>query len=96
MNKDIITIGDKHSADINLIWFHGYGANNWSFEPFIKLLNLNLDGRLHVIMPNASMDGGKRSWYPLPNSIDGKVEEDNQGLLHSKKLISKLLDEHID
>ena len=96
MNKDIITIGDKHSADINLIWFHGYGANNWSFEPFIKLLNLNLDGRLHVIMPNASMDGGKRSWYPLPKNIDGKVEENNQGLLHSKKLISQLLGEHID
>ena len=44
MNKDIITVGDRESADINLIWFHGYGANNWGFEPFIKLLNLNLDG----------------------------------------------------
>ena len=44
MNKDIITVGDRESADINLIWFHGYWANNWGFEPFIKLLNLNLDG----------------------------------------------------
>ena len=25
------------------------GANNWGFEPFVKLLNLNLDGRLSLI-----------------------------------------------
>ena len=53
MNKDIITIGDKESADINLVWFHGYGANNWGFELFIKLLILNLVGKLHVIILKA-------------------------------------------
>ena len=80
MNKDIITIGDKESADINLVWFHGYGANNWGFEPFIKLLNLNLDGKLHVIMPNAPLDDGKRSWYPLPREDNGIVVEDDEGV----------------
>jgi predicted esterase len=96
MNKDIITVGDKDSADINLVWFHGYGANNWSFEPFIKLLNLNLDGKLYIIMPNAPIDDGKRSWYPLPKSIDGDVIEDNQGLTDSKEIISKLLEGYLD
>ena len=48
MSHDILTIGDKDSAEITLLWFHGYGANNWSFEPFIKFLNLNLDGRMYV------------------------------------------------
>ena len=63
MSLEVITIGDSNSADIELLWFHGYGANNWGFEPFIKVLNLNLDGRLHVIMPNAPVQDGKRSWY---------------------------------
>ena len=48
MSHSTLTIGDKENADITLLWFHGYGANNWSFEPFIKLLNLNLDGRIYV------------------------------------------------
>ena len=43
MSHSTLTIGDKENADITL-WFHGYGANNWSFELFIKLLNLNLKG----------------------------------------------------
>ena len=73
MNQDVITVGEKSTADIVLIWFHGYGANNWGFEPFIKLLNLNLDGRLHVVMPNAPIDDGKRSWYPLPTTENGSV-----------------------
>ena len=96
MNKDIITIGDKNSADANLIWFHGYGSNNWGFEPFIKLLNLNLDGRLYIIMPNAPLMEGKRSWYPLPSEIDGKVIEDDAGMLESKKHIITSLCDHID
>lgn len=96
MNKDIITIGDKQSADINLIWFHGYGANNWSFEPFIKLLNLNLEGKLHIVMPNAPLENGKRSWYPLPKEIDGKIVEDDTGLIKSKELIASSLNPYID
>ena len=96
MNKDIITIGDKESADINLVWFHGYGANNWGFEPFIKLLNLNLDGKLHVIMPNAPLDDGKRSWYPLPREDNGIVVEDDEGITKSKEQIKSSLIPYID
>ena len=95
MDKDIITIGDKNLAEIELVWFHGYGANNWGFEPFIKLLNLNLDGRLHVIMPNASIEDGKRSWYPLPTEKDGEIIEDNEGLTNSKKKILSNLYQYI-
>ena len=95
MNKDIITIGDKDTSDIELIWFHGYGANNWGFEPFIKLLNFNLDGRLHVIMPNASFEDGKRSWYPLPKEVDGRIVEDDEGMSNSKKNILSMLSQHI-
>ena len=87
MNLDVITVGEKSTADIVLIWFHGYGANNWGFEPFIKLLNLNLDGRLHVVMPNAPIDDGKRSWYPLPTTDNGSVVEDDEGIMNSKKIL---------
>ena len=96
MNLDVITVGEKSTADIILIWFHGYGANNWGFEPFIKLLNLNLDGRLHVIMPNAPVDKGKRSWYPLPSTLNGSVVEDDEGIMNSKKIIAEALHNHID
>ena len=96
MNLDVITVGEKSTADIVLIWFHGYGANNWGFEPFIKLLNLNLDGRLHVIMPNAPVDNGKRSWYPLPSTLNGSVVEDDEGIMNSKKIIAEALHNHID
>ena len=96
MNLDVITVGDKSTADVVLIWFHGYGANNWGFEPFIKLLNLNLDGRLHVIMPNAPVDNGKRSWYPLPSTLNGSVVEDDEGIMNSKKIIAEALHDHID
>ena len=50
MNKDIITVGDRESADINLIWFHGYGANNWGFEPFIKLLNFWIQSVMFAVI----------------------------------------------
>ena len=96
MNLDVITVGEKSTADVVLIWFHGYGANNWGFEPFIKLLNLNLDGRLHVIMPNAPVDNGKRSWYPLPSTLNGSVVEDDEGIMNSKKIIAEALHNHID
>ena len=87
MDLEIITVGDRSLAEADLVWFHGYGANNWGFEPFIKLLNLNLDGKFHVIMPNAPKDNGKRSWYPLPSEQDGKIVEDDKGLLLAKKNI---------
>ena len=96
MNLDVITVGEKNTAEVVLIWFHGYGANNWGFETFIKLLNLNLDGRLHVIMPNAPMDNGKRSWYPLPSTLNGSVVEDDEGIMKSKKVIAEALHDHID
>ena len=67
MNLDVITVGEKSTADIVLVWFHGYGANNWGFEPFIKLLNLNLDGRLHVVMPNALIDDCNLYFYSIPS-----------------------------
>ena len=96
MSLEIITIGDSNSADIELLWFHGYGANNWGFEPFIKVLNLNLDGRLHVIMPNAPVQDGKRSWYPLPSEVDGVIVEDDDGLLKSKASLCRKLKEYLN
>ena len=84
MSQSTLTIGDKENADITLLWFHGYGANNWSFEPFIKLLNLNLDGRIYVVMPNAPVDNNKRSWYPLPTEVDGKIVENDAGIDKAK------------
>tara|TARA_B100000035_G_C20987032_1_gene548304 strand:- start:48 stop:668 length:621 start_codon:yes stop_codon:yes gene_type:complete len=95
MSLDVITVGDKNTDDIRLVWFHGYGANNWGFEPFIKILNLNMDGRLHVVMPNAPLVNGKRSWYPLPTELDGKIVEDDKGIENSKIDIIETIHDHI-
>ena len=95
MSLDVITVGDKNSHEITLVWFHGYGANNWGFEPFIKILNLNMDGRMHVIMPNAPLVNGKRSWYPLPTEYDGKIVEDDKGIQNAKKNIIEAIHDHI-
>ena len=94
MSHDILTIGDKDSAEITLLWFHGYGANNWSFEPFIKFLNLNLDGRMYVVMPNAPIKNNKRSWYPLPTEVDGKIIEDDSGIDKAKQAVLSELSEY--
>ena len=96
MGLDVITVGDKNTDDIRLVWFHGYGANNWGFEPFIKILNLNMDGRLHVIMPNAPLDNGKRSWYPLPTELNGKIVEDDRGIENSKQIIIESIQRHVE
>jgi len=95
MSHSILTIGDKENADITLLWFHGYGANNWSFEPFIKFLNLNLDGRMYVVMPNAPIENNKRSWYPLPTEVDGKIIEDDSGIEKAKATILAELNGYI-
>ena len=61
LNKEnIITIGDQSESVATLFWFHGYGANNWSFEPSMKMLNLLLDDRLFIVIPNAPEIDGKR------------------------------------
>lgn len=94
MNLDTITVGDESTADLIMIWFHGYGANNWGFEPFIKLLNLHLDGRLFVVMPNAPISDGKRSWYPLPSTLNDTVVEDDIGIENSKKNLAEALQDY--
>ena len=37
---NLIEVGDKNHCEATMIWFHGYGANNWSFEPSMKMINL--------------------------------------------------------
>ncbi len=96
MNEDVITIGDKSRAKRQMIWFHGYGANNWSFEPTMKLLNLNLDEKLYIIMPNAPVMGDKRSWYPLPQEINGEVIEDDVGIDLSKDMFCDAIQKFIN
>jgi len=87
-NKDFITIGDKKNSDITVLWFHGYGSNNWSFEPTMKTINMGLDDKLFVIMPNAPTINEKRSWYPLPETNkDGAIKEDYEGLVNSRDMI---------
>ena len=38
-NNDIITVGNEKDSNLNILWFHGYGSNNWSFEPIMKSIN---------------------------------------------------------
>ena len=94
-DENVITIGDKDTASSVLLWFHGYGANNWSFEPSMKMLNLLLDDRLFIVIPNAPEIEGKRSWYPLPRVVDDKsIEEDYEGLKDAHKIVDSLVDSY--
>ena len=87
-NKDFITIGDKKNSDVSVLWFHGYGSNNWSFEPVMKTINMDMDEKLFIVMPNAPVINEKRSWYPLPETNDkGAIKEDYGGLVKSKDMI---------
>ena len=46
-------------------------------------------------MPNAPVQDGKGSWYPLPSEVDGVVEDDD-GLLKSKASLSRELKEYLN
>ncbi|MBT3549445.1 MAG: hypothetical protein HOI56_04825 [Gammaproteobacteria bacterium] len=92
-NNDYITIGDKKDSNVNIIWFHGYGSNNWSFEPTMKLVNMRLNEEMHIIIPNAPSVDNKRSWYPLPTTNNkGKLKEDYNGLTNSINAIDNFIE----
>ena len=94
-DKNVITIGDRDTASAMLFWFHGYGANNWSFEPSMKMVNLLLDDRLYIVIPNAPEKDGKRSWYPLPKIEEDKsISEDYAGLVDAHKMVHSLIEEY--
>ena len=91
-NKELIIIGDIDNASMIIFWFHGYGSNNWSFEPTMKMINMYLNDDACIIMPNAPVVEGKRSWYPLPSTDkSGTIIEDFKGLEDSKKSVSKFI-----
>ena len=91
-NSDLIVIGEIDTAPTIIFWFHGYGSNNWSFEPSMKMLNLSMDNDVCIIMPNAPNVDNKRSWYPLPiSNSSGTIKEDHDGLKESKNHISEFI-----
>ncbi len=91
-NSDLIVIGEINTASMIIFWFHGYGSNNWSFEPVMKMLNLSMENDVCIIMPNAPNVDSKRSWYPLPiSNSTGAIKEDHDGLRESKNHISKFI-----
>ena len=91
-NNDIITVGNEKDSNLNILWFHGYGSNNWSFEPIMKSINMRLDEIAYIIMPNAPNVQGKNSWYPLPTKDEkGNLLEDYDGLKTSLDAIDKLI-----
>ena len=84
---DCLTIGDFNEACVCIIWLHGYGADNWGFEPLMKILHLELDEKVFIVIPNAPIENQKRSWYPLPQKNEvGELQEDYEGL--TKAIIS--------
>ena len=92
-NSDLIVIGEINTASMIIFWFHGYGSNNWSFEPVMKMLNLNMENDVCIIMPNAPYVDNKRSWYPLPTSNSaGTIKEDHDGLRKSKNSINQFIE----
>jgi phospholipase/carboxylesterase len=92
-NDDFITIGNKKSSKVCILWFHGYGSNNWSFEPTMKLINMRLNEVACIILPNAPIIDGKSSWYPLPaRNNNGDLVEDYDGLSKSIEAIDNLIE----
>ncbi len=90
--NDIITVGDEKDSNLNILWFHGYGSNNWSFEPMMKSINMMIDERAYIVMPNAPNIEGKNSWYPLPKRDEqGNLQEDYNGLKTSIESIDSLI-----
>ena len=92
-NNDFITIGNKDESDLIIIWFHGYGSNNWSFEPTLKVINMQMNEAAYIIMPNAPLVNDKRSWYPLPTKDENnQLLEDYQGLQASVNAMDNFID----
>ena len=92
-NDDFITIGNKKNSKVNILWFHGYGSNNWSFESTMKLVNIRLNETAYIVLPNAPIVDGKSSWYPLPvKNENGSLVEDYDGLNKSIKAIDNLIE----
>ena len=92
-NDDFITIGNKRNSKVNILWFHGYGSNNWSFEPTMKLINMRLNEVAYIVLPNAPIIDGKGSWYPLPaRNNNGDLVEDYDGLRKSIEAIDNLIE----
>ena len=92
-NSDLIVIGEIDTASMIIFWFHGYGSNNWSFEPTMKTISMYLNSDVFIVMPNAPIVDNKRSWYPLPKSSEnGDIVEDDIGLNKSKKIIYQFIE----
>ena len=95
LNDDnFLTIGNSSNDSACLVWLHGYGSNNWSFEPSMKLINMLLDEKLFIIIPNAPIVDGKRSWYPLPINHEKGITEDYKGLCDSQTGVCNLIKRH--
>ncbi|MBH43878.1 MAG: hypothetical protein CMD88_00260 [Gammaproteobacteria bacterium] len=91
--KDTVSIGDKDNAKYIIIWFHGYGANNWDMEPVMKTLNMVCNNSLYIFLPNAPITEGRRSWYPLPKiDSNNEIVEDYDGLMRTHKMIHEAID----
>ena len=98
---DCLTIGDFNEASVCIIWLHGYGANNWTFEPLMKMLHLELGEKIFIVIPNAPIENQKRSWYPLPQKNEaGDLEEDYKGLMKAimsiRELFQKLSNDSLE
>ena len=91
---DCLTIGNFNEASVCIIWLHGYGANNWTFEPLMKMLHLELGEKIFIVIPNAPIENQKRSWYPLPqNNEAGDLEEDYKGVQETERGLVQQLNE---
>jgi len=94
---DIVLIGDRKNSKNVIIWFHGYGANNWDMEPVMEMLNMVCNNSFFILLPNAPVVNGKRSWYPLPNTNhDNIIVEDYDGLISTHEKVKKFITEFKD
>jgi phospholipase/carboxylesterase len=94
-------IEPKFSHTSTVIWNHGLGDTSAGFKDLLKDI---IPPTTRCILPNASMrpitiNNGyvMRGWYDI-KSLDkmGDFEEDREGMLESKALLTRLIDHEVD
>lgn len=90
-------IGD--TAEFCVIWMHGLGADGHDFTPIVPELGLTDSPGVRFVFPHApqqpvTINGGyvMRAWYDIYGK-DLTVQQDQEGIEESSKLIEQLIEE---
>lgn len=93
---DVNPSGNHPAASI--IWLHGLGADGNDFLPIVERFKSLEQYKIRFVFPQApiraiTVNGGMpmRGWYDIADT-DITVQEDDQGIRHSERLIQLLIE----